>query len=464
MKIPRIIIAGTGSGCGKTTISMGIMSALSQKGYRVQPFKVGPDYIDPMFHTHITGRYSRNLDSWMLGEEKTAYLFGKNASNSDIAVIEGVMGLYDGLNGRSSEGSTAHVAAITKTPVILVIDGEAMSLSAAAVVKGFVDFDRNIDVKGVIINNIYGEGHYRIIKEAVEGHTNAAVLGYLEKTKDCFLEDRHLGLVTAGEILDLNSRIDILTEKIRKGINLDLLVKIAATAPELSIPDLSIPENTTKETTIAIAMDKAFNFYYRDSLDLLESLGAKLIYFSPMEDNTVPENADGVYIGGGYPEIWAGQLEENIPMKESLRGLIKKGLPVYAECGGLMYLGDSIELSDCKKFDMAGVIHIRTEMTNSLQHFGYVRMDTFRENILAAPGQSIRAHEFHFSRAIETPGLVKCFRLTGAGGVGPEKSWECGYRVNNVVADYPHIHFWSNPGFAERFVQSCRTYGQMGRE
>lgn len=460
MKIPRIIIGGTNSGCGKTTVSIGIMAALVKKGICVQPFKVGPDYIDPAFHTFVTRRYSRNLDSWMLDNNTVLRLLQRSGNSADISIIEGVMGFYDGLGGTSIEGSTAHVAQITKTPAVLVVNGESLALSAAAIVKGFCEFNENVNIAGVIFNNIYSEAHYQLLKEAIENNTSAKVLGYLDKT-DVTFESRHLGLVTAGELSDLEEKTNALAQKVLKGIDLETLIKIAETAPDIDnakhqseLPDINPPK-----TIIGVAMDKAFSFYYRDGLELLEKLGAELKYFSPLEDESIPGDADGLYIGGGYPELFVQQLERNISMKKSIYDAATKGMPVYGECGGLMYLSESIFDIDGKEYLMSGVIPGKSNMTPKLQTFGYTNIKTIEDNILSRKGQSIKGHEFHFSTTDLIHDVQECFSVSKA--YGAAAVFKSGYKINNVLAGYPHIHFCSNPEFAEGFVESCKRFGTI---
>lgn len=459
MRIPTIVIAGTNSGCGKTTISMGIMAALVEKGLSVQPYKVGPDYIDPMFHTFITGRESRNLDSWMLNSDTVKYLFYKNADDANIAVVEGVMGFYDGYGGGSLEGSTADVAKIIGAPVILVINGEAMSLSAAALVKGFADFDKSVNVKGVIINNISGEGHYRLLKEAIEGYTGIAVLGYLERSDEIAIGSRHLGLVTSSEVSGLKDKVAMLSKRIQKTVDLESLIKLAGEVEETTlIQSTACFQEMAKaipHIRLAVARDKAFCFYYKDSLELLERMGAELVYFSPISDVKLPVGIDGLYLGGGYPEVWAGELQENTSMKKDIKSRIEKGLPAYAECGGLMYLTDSIRTNEDCEFEMVGVILGKSCMTASLKRFGYVHVKMTDDTILAKKASEIRAHEFHYSETKVEEGAKACFEVSKRRDGLVVESWDCGYRVFNLLAGYPHIHFYANPDFARGFVESC---------
>lgn len=460
MKIPRIIIAGTNSGCGKTTVTTGILAALVKRGLKVQPFKVGPDYIDPMFHTFVTGRHSRNLDSWMLNSDIVSHLFEKNAADSDIAVIEGVMGFYDGFGGYSSEGSTAHVAKITGSPVVLVINGAGLSLTICALLQGIADFDREIDLKGVIINNLKSDSHFQLLKEIITEKTGVRVLGYIPAMPETGLSSRHLGLVQSSEIPDLREKVSRVAHQIEKTVDLDMLMGIAREAGDAvrSSMDFNIARRNAGPK-IAVAMDKAFSFYYRDNLELLEAMGAELAYFSPLKDTGLPGGIEGLYVGGGYPEVFAGELQENGSLKEDIRKSIETGLPAYAECGGLMYLSESIKNLEGQVFPMVGVLPGKSEMTASLQRFGYVEIETTNDSVVSKKGYRIRAHEFHYSVTAVDWSVPACFKVTRKRRGAEAKSWQCGYRVNRLLAGYPHLHFWSNTGFAERFVNSCIQYG-----
>ncbi|MCX8131198.1 MAG: cobyrinate a,c-diamide synthase [Clostridia bacterium] len=462
MKIPGVVIAGTNSGSGKTTITAGIMAALVKKGLKVQPYKVGPDYIDPMFHSFVTGRHSRNLDSWMLDKDVVLHLFAKNSAGADIAVIEGVMGLYDGFGGTSTVGSTAHVAKIVKTPVILVINGEGTSMSLAATVKGFKEFDPDLNIQGIIINNIKTETHYYILKEVIEEYTGVKVVGYLSKADRFSLTSRHLGLIPSGEVKGLQEKIGALAEEVFKTIDLELLLKIAGQKEEIHDRLHNIPGNMKPEPRdkprVAVAWDKAFNFYYKDNLELLESLGAELVYFSPVEHEELPENLDGLYIGGGYPEIWAKELEGNLAMKEEIRRVVNRGIPAYAECGGLMYMAESITDRDGNSFKMTGIIPGRSVMTTKLQRFGYVELEIKAGCVLSEKPTGVRAHEFHYSSIIVEGDCNSCYRVLKHRKNKEQLSWGCGYKVNNLLAGYPHIHFWANTGLAEGFVENCIRY------
>ncbi|MDP4182255.1 MAG: cobyrinate a,c-diamide synthase [Bacillota bacterium] len=466
MNIPRILIAGTNSGCGKTTVSLGLMAAFVKKGLTIQPYKVGPDYIDPMYHTFITGRDSRNLDSWMLTEERVRYLFAKNSVGSDMAVVEGVMGIFDGYGGNSLEGSSAHVSDIIKAPVVLVINGEGMSLSIAAIVKGFMEFDRRTNIKSVIINNIKSEAHYIMLKEIIEEKTGVKVAGYLAKNEEISLKSRHLGLVPSQEIKGLKEKLHRLAENISKTVDLELLQKLAKDAEEINIEDYTHPASWAwvRETKprIGVARDKAFNFYYKDNLDLLEMIGAELVYFSPIADKELPKDIDGLYIGGGYPEVWAEELEKNTSMLMDIKNKIENNLPAYAECGGLMYLCGAIYDIDKKAYNMANVIDAESEMTSSLQRFGYVELQIIGGSLFSEQDLLVRAHEFHYSKTIPKDDEPVSYKVWKRRKGKDPIVWNCGYKKKNLLAGYPHIHFWSNPEIAYGFVRSCAKYKAAG--
>lgn len=464
IRIPRIVIAGTNSGCGKTTVTAGIMAALIHRGLKVQPYKVGPDYIDPMFHTFVTGRDSRNLDSWMLKEDVVNHLFIKNSLDADIAVVEGVMGFYDGFGGHTTVGSSAHVSRIIKAPVILVVNGEGASVSLAALIKGFMEFDRDVNVQGVIINNIKSAGSYQLLKEVVQEYAGIPVIGYLPKADSFALTSRHLGLVPSGEIEGLREKMEQLAAEVAKTIDLDLLLSIANEAPLLEDLPLDVqPQITTMEQKprIAVAWDKAFNFYYRDNLDLLEEYGAKLVFFSPLEATTLPADIDGLYIGGGFPEVYARELERNSLLREDIKRAIENGIPAYAECGGLMYLSESIEDKEGNTYRMVGSIPGESKMTSKLQRFGYIEVEMKDENVLSKKPVVVRAHEFHYSSTTVHGNLDTCYKVIKSRRNGEPSTWECGYKVNNILAGYPHIHFWANTELAKGFVESCINYQEI---
>jgi len=462
---PRLVIAGTQSSVGKTTIAAGLMAVLAQR-LRVQPYKVGPDYIDPAYHTLITGRKSRNLDSWLLSEEALLYLFAKNAAGADIAIVEGVMGLYDAAQTGEEQGSTAHVAKIMRAPVVLVLDGSGMAASAAAMVKGYKEFDPGLKLGGVILNRVGGTGHYQILKEAIEGYTGVKVLGYLPSDLEIQLPSRHLGLVPSGEITSLRDKIAKLAELVSETVDIEGLLSLALNWPEplphsnycleLLYEPRSIP--------LAVAYDEAFNFYYWDNLELLEELGARLEFFSPRKDRGLPRGVGGLLLGGGVPEVFAGELQDNGEMRRSVRQALEEGLPYVAECGGLMYLLEKLSDLQGREFQMVGWLKGQCRMTRSLQRFGYAELQLAGDSVYGQPPLSTRAHEFHYSQVESSERRVLLLRQERRGR--PARQWECGYAKGAGVAGYAHLHYYANPALARNFLRAAREYldRQAGEE
>ncbi len=460
MKKSRLVLAGAHSGVGKTSVSAGLMGALTRRGLAVQPFKVGPDYIDPAFHTFVTGRQSRNLDSWMLDETTIRHLFHLSAPapGEGLSVIEGVMGLFDG-HTESGEGSTARVAQILSAPVVLVINGAAMARSAAALVHGFDSFHPGLRLAGVIVNMVSGRGHYELVKKFVEEEAGVPCFGYLAKNPDLTLESRHLGLVPSVEIRDLANRLDSLAEAAAATLDLNGLLALAASAPEIEAPALPLPPAGDRRVRLGLARDAAFNFYYQDGLDLLTRLGAELVPFSPLTDPALPPDLDGLYIGGGFPEMFAAELAANENLRREVREALENGLPAYAECGGLMYLGQSLVDLEGRKHWMVGFFPQRTAMTRRLQNFGYATVTFRKDTVLGPAGTAIRAHEFHHS---SLEGEEPDYALTVT--KSPAKSWVGGLVRNRVLAAYPHLHFYANPAVAAHFLDECRRFSQIPEE
>lgn len=457
MKLPRLVIAGTHSGAGKTTVATGLMAALSAK-MRVQPFKVGPDYIDPAYHTFITERKSRNLDGWMLEEDIVRYLFRKNMQGAEIGIIEGVMGLYDGAEVSSQQGSTAQIAKVLGAPVVLVVDGRAMAASAGAMVLGYKSFDPKLNLAGVIFNNVGGEGHYQILKEAVEKYTGIRVFGYLPKNKEVMLPSRHLGLVPSGEIASLREKLSQLAYLIEKTVEVEELVKLAQNwTQEFPTPSYTLQGNREYPVKVAVAYDKAFNFYYWDNLELLEELGATLEFFSPLKDRKLPSGIDAIIWGGGFPEVFAQELEQNISLKMDIKKSLSQGMSYYAECGGLMYLTDSLQDFEGEKYKMVGWLQGNCCMTSRLQRFGYAQLTLQQDCIWGKAGDKIKVHEFHRSKteAVDAPTAYSLIKQR-KGQV--TQQWECGYLKGNGVAGYAHLHLYSNTKFAENFLQAAVNY------
>lgn len=455
MSNPRFVLAGSQSGVGKTTISTGIMAALLKRKFDIQPFKVGPDYIDPAFHTFITGHKSRNLDSWMLDKDVIVELFLRNSMDKDIAVIEGVMGLYDGCGSEKDHGSTAHIAKILKAPVILVINGKGISTSAAAQVMGYKVYDRDVDIKGVIINNVSGENHYKMLKKSIERDTSIECLGYLVQNPEIELESRHLGLIPAVEVKNLNKKLEAIATIVEDTINLDRLITIAQGAVDINI-DLSADDRVRNNINIGVALDKAFHFYYEDNLDLMRKLGGNIIFFSPLHDEGLPKNLHGLYFGGGYPEVFANDLERNSSMRSQIREAIEKGMPTYAECGGLMYLTKGITTFEGSKHEMVGIFDCYTRMTAKLQRFGYITIDIDEPCVIANDKSVVRAHEFHRSTLEEDQNFSYAYSVTKASD--RSQRWKCGLKMFNALGSYCHIHFYSNKKLAKDFIGNCEKF------
>jgi cobyrinic acid a,c-diamide synthase len=454
--IKGVVIAGTHSGAGKTTVTLGIMSALIRRGLTVAPFKVGPDYIDPGHHTRITGRVSRNLDGWMLSESFNRENFLKNTREADVAVVEGVMGLFDGYDGKTEDGSTAQMAKWLALPVILVVDARSMARSAAALVQGFERFDRDLDFAGVIFNRVSGARHLAYLTEALEGRVAMPCLGGIPSNASLAIPERHLGLVTREEHMASPGTVDALADLIDHHVDMDVLL---GRLPEKSFPAGVVSDSGKKpdrKVRIGVARDKAFCFYYQENLELLESAGADLVFFSPMEDERLPVNIDGLYFGGGYPEMHAGPLSENSALRSAVRRASASRMPIYGECGGFMYLCRDIEDLAGKPFDMTGCFPFSVRMLSRLKAMGYREVTFDRDLPLGPGGMRVRGHEFHYSEIAADPGKLRTvYRVTDRAGT--DKARE-GYLTGRTLGSYFHLHFASCLQSAISFVAACRTY------
>lgn len=441
--IPRVVLAGTGSGCGKTTVTCAILQAFVNRGMKAGAFKCGPDYIDPMFHSRIIGAKSANLDLFFFRENTIRYLLAKNGQDRDISIVEGVMGYYDGLGIGTTKASTYDVAQATKSPVILIINGKGASLSALAVIQGFLTFCPDDQICGVILNQcsamVY-QALYPVILERFEGKVKP--LGFLPTLKNCSLESRHLGLVTAAEVDGLREKMQMLAKQAESTVDLDGILQLAASAAPVSFEPVSLPRFSTK-VRIGVARDNAFCFYYEDSLEALTAMGAELIPFSPLSDEKLPKNIQGLYLGGGYPELYAKQLGENASMLESIRSALAGGLPCIAECGGFMYLTERIG-----DYAMAGVLPGNCFDTGKLTRFGYVTLRAKKDNLLCRAGEEIAGHEFHHWDS-------GCCGADFTAEKSNGKQWECVFANEKLYAGYPHFHFYANPAFAVNFYRAC---------
>lgn len=452
MTTPRIVIAGTHSGTGKTTIVMGIAAALKAREMSVQTFKTGPDYIDPGFHSAASGRPCRNLDSMLLEKDPLLELFHRGSEGSEISIVEGVMGLFDGATGVDDRGSAASLARLSETPVVLVVDARSMARSAAAVVRGFASFDPSVSVEGVIFNRIGSPRHFEMVKEAVESTTEVKVLGYLPRDEALALPERHLGLIPAWERDDFSSYLEHLAGLVENNVDLDALLSLARKARPFPshrselFPYPSVP----KRIDVAVAMDKAFHFYYQDNLDILTHMGANLVPFSPIDDEKIPPEASALYIGGGFPELFAPALETNLSMREDVKKKAEEGMPILAECGGLMYLVEAIETPEGKVHSMAGVFPGRMSMGKRLRALGYCDGETLMDTLLGPKGKRIRGHVFHWSSYDGPDDAPIALRLSKG-----DRTTEEGLAKNNVLASYLHIHFGSDRTVPESFLETA---------
>ena len=511
--MPRtIVIAGTHSGCGKTTASLALMAALRRRGLRVQAFKAGPDFIDPGHHERVTARPSHNLDGWMMGREGVMDVFNRHAADADVAVVEGVMGLFDGFSGTDEEGSTAQLAKWLDAPVVLVVDARSMARSAAALVKGYAEFDPALRVAGVLFNRVGSDNHRGLIEDAMLGVPGVEALGFLARDEGLALPSRHLGLVTADDhALDAEA-VARLTAWMEAGCNVGRVADLAPDTPCATVKDWpeyaagngdghdpatpggqaaavanadhitrakgntavapptsagesaggtdgTAPANTAADATtaepicIGVARDRAFCFYYHENLRLLEAAGAELVFFSPLEDAAPPPELDGLYLGGGYPELHARELAANAPMLAGVRALCAAGRPVYAECGGFMYLMQSLTDARGTEHAMAGVLPVRAAMGERFRALGYREAVITEATFFGPAWTMLRGHEFHYSSITGMDEVDAVYK------VRDRKGWTSlreGYRAGNTLGTYIHSHFASNPDAARSFVAACR--------
>ena len=448
---PALVIAGVRSGVGKTTIATGVMGALTRRGIAVQPFKAGPDYIDPSYHALACGVPSRNLDSWLLPHPTVLELFRRASGQRQISVVEGVMGVFDGHSSLSEDGSTAELAKLIGAPVVLVADASKVARSVAAEILGYQQFDPDLDIAGVILNGVGGPRHLDFCKPQVEATTGLPVLGYLPRREELVQPERHLGLIPTVEGTVARQWYDALITQVEETIDLDRILAIASRAGSPESPAESFPSRPEpRKTSIALARDRAFSFYYQDSLDLLEAWGAELVPFSPLEDEALPAGVGGVYLGGGFPEMFAAELSANKPMLQSLRKAVERNLPVYAECGGLMYLGQGLADLDGNEHPMAGLIPAVSRMSGKRLTLGYREVEAVSDGPLLRRGQRIRGHEFHWSTLEPQPTADQSIYRV----VNQDNRAE-GFQVGSVWASYIHVHLGSHPSLPRRFVDTC---------
>jgi cobyrinic acid a,c-diamide synthase len=455
MQVPRIVIAGVTSGVGKTSVSIAIINALQGRGLRVQPFKVGPDFIDPSYHSYLAKRHSRNLDVWMMGKRGILDCFVSACNGSDMAVVEGVMGLFDGMSGRNDFASTSHVAKILDAPVLLVVDASKGARSIAAIILGFLNFDRKLKISGVILNNVAGERHARYITEALSGIVRIPVVGVIPRNSEIKMEERHLGLIPMAE-LETRKRKAItirMAKYIAECLDIDKILSLCSFSP---LPDGPSKLELPMKTRIAVALDESFNFYYRDNIDAIKRSGAQLVYFSPIWDKQLPVGTHGIILGGGFPEVLADRLESNRLMIKSIKNAIEEGIPVYAECGGLMYLTRSITgyKGQKKVRKMIGIVEADTILTKKLT-LNYTEAEC---NGPLFGKTQVRGHEFHYS-SIQNVADDSKFSYSMKRGNGVTGTHD-GFIVNDTgLAAYMHLHF-ANSKLPKRLVFSCARYSR----
>ncbi|EOG8081647.1 cobyrinate a,c-diamide synthase [Citrobacter sp. CK184] len=453
-KLHAFILAGTGSGCGKTTVTLGLLSLLKRRGMRVQPCKVGPDYLDTGWHTAVCGSASRNLDSFMLPEPVLNALFCEHMQQADVAVIEGVMGLYDGYGTDPNYCSTAAMAKQLGCPVILLVDGKAVSTSIAAMVMGFQHFDPDLNIAGVIVNRVNSETHYQLLKTAIERYCSLPVLGYVPGVEGVALPERHLGLITARESVVNQQPWQDFADTLERTLDIDALLSLSqlTALPAGEWPALPDPQ-AGKGLTVAIADDEAFNFYYPDNIKLLERTGVTMTRFSPLHDSTLPE-CQMIWLGGGYPELHAGALAANTPMLAQMRAAHQRGVAIYAECGGLMYLGSTLEDASGEIHRMVDVIPGHSKMGKRLTRFGYCEAQAREQTLLAAAGEVLRGHEFHYSDFLpENPAVMACRKVRDGKTL---QEWSGGWQVGNTFASYLHVHFAQRPAMLNHWLAAGR--------
>lgn len=455
---PRLMIAGAHSGVGKSTITLGLVAALKKRGLKVQTFKVGPDYLDPSHLAQVSGRPCYNLDGWMSDRVYAEQLFMERSADADISLIEGVMGLFDGSSSESLSGSSAEISAWLQCPVALVINTHGMARSVAALVKGYNELEDKVKLAGVIANRCGSASHATLLEAALSSADQPPLLGAVKRDSLPLLSSRHLGLISAVEQGLDDEKVALLGQAIEEQLNIDLLLEQASTAVSLSDPRLDVGEGSSRGTVkLAVARDEAFQFYYPDFFNRLESLGCEPVFFSPMNDCRMPADVDGLYLGGGYPEVQAEALAANTAMLNSIRSFCSSGQPVYAECGGLIYLTQGVE-QDGKRYAFVGELPVWARMLDKRKALGYVEVCLQQDSLFGQVGTAFRGHEFHYSELIESPvgtdGWQAVYQLKQkrSGMLRAE-----GYQRGNVLASYAHLHLASKPDAVSWFVNRMRN-------
>ncbi len=450
----KIMFAAMASDSGKTSVTCGMLALLARRGLDPCAFKCGPDYIDPMFHRSVIGVPSHNIDLYMCSKDLAREMFNRYSAGHGAAVVEGVMGYYDGLSGTSIKASACDVAETMGLPVFLVVRPKGTALTLAAQIKGMVEFRKPTHIRGIILNDS-SEMYCKQMSGVIESQTGVPVIGYIPHVEGAEFKSRHLGLYTAGEIDDLTARISKLADAMEQGINIERLISLSTDEDDPVPP--AVPQNKAEHAPIiAVAKDEAFNFIYEETIDTLRDHGAQIRYFSPVHDQAVPQGASGIYIPGGYPELYCTELEKNSSMRESIKTSILSGMPVVAECGGFLYLGKRLADRDGIFHDMAGVLPGEAKDSGHLARFGYAELSPVKDNMLLKQGETVSVHEFHYWDSTENGhDLVAGKSLTG-------RKWECGFARETIYAGFPHLYMAGYPFMAERFVEAARRYMERG--
>jgi cobyrinic acid a,c-diamide synthase len=445
-----VLVGGTGSGVGKTTVTLAIIACLRRRGYVVQAYKGGPDFLDTTHHSRIAGRTARNLDTWMLTAEANRDVLRRAALGADAVVVEGMMGLFDGKDGVTETGSSAEIAKLLKLPVLLVLDCAKSARSVAAVVRGFESFDPDLPLAGLILNRVAGENHYRLLESAIQAHCRTPILGWLPREPKIAIPERHLGLHAAAEC---EASLDTLADLAETHFRIDAILQLDCPLDTAAV----LPVKEEPGLRIGVARDRAFSFYYEDNLDLLREQGAEIIPFSPIADRALPAELDALYFGGGYPELYAKELSENTPMLDAIRAFTRSGGHIYAECGGLLYLSQQLGTSDGSDYPMLGIVPLAMEMTSKLVDFGYVTVTLTQDCLLGPRGTAIRGHSFHYSRVRSGSEVATSYQVEfSLSGKLQSEGFTCG----NVLASYVHLHFGANPAVARHFAATLRRARQ----
>jgi cobyrinic acid a,c-diamide synthase len=450
------LIVGTASGVGKTTVTLALIAAMRRRGSIVQPFKGGPDFLDTGHLTRIAGRTARNLDTWMLSRAANEDVLREASNGADLVVAEGMMGLFDGKDGAGESGSSAEIAKLLQLPVVLVLDAAKSTRSIAAIVLGFEQFDPQLSLAGVILNRAANERHFKMLEAAIASSCHTPVLGWLPRDASIAIPERHLGLQTAEESTSpdsLERQIEMLALLAEKNLDVDALSSLRCGFDLRGTSPIS-RQIDKHSVSIGVARDLAFSFYYEDNLDLLRQHGAEIVPFSPIVDTALPEGLDAVYLGGGYPELHAVQLSSNKSMLHSIRMFAASNRPIYAECGGMIYLSRQLTTLDGHLHDMAAVLPFSIEMTDKLAKFGYVTINLTRDCVLGASGTILRGHSFHYSRITEASSLPTSYRVSYSLSARQEEE---GFSLGNILASYIHLHFRTSPHIAQNFVELAKS-------